>query len=232
MPTPQRARKVAIVNETLARQFFGDTATRSARRVIQRRRKPGGEQLAEIVGVVGDVHHDGLDRPVPPRCTVRSSQTFMFPMAFVVRTSVRRRRWRPRFGRRRIEIDPVVPVAELQPYTTLIAGTLGRPRLLSYLLSVFAGVGLLLGLVGVYGVAAYRVRQREREIGIRLALGGDPARMSRSVLAQGLAYAAIGLAVGLPAAFALSRVMASVVFGISPRDPADVRDAADRHRRW
>jgi len=117
------------------------------------------------------------------------------------------------------EIDPLVPVAELQPYTALVASTLGRPRLLSFLLLVFAATGLLLGLIGVYGVVAYRVRQREREIGIRLALGAEPGQMAKGVLAQGLFHALGGLALGLPLAFVLSRVMSSVVFGVTPRDP-------------
>jgi ABC-type antimicrobial peptide transport system permease subunit len=85
---------------------------------------------------------------------------------------------------------------------------------------VFAGVGLLLGLVGLFGVVAYRARQREREIGIRLALGADPRRVLRSVMTEGLAYAAAGLAAGLPLAFWLTRLMASVMFGVTPGDPA------------
>ncbi len=82
-------------------------------------------------------------------------------------------------------VDPTIPVAELQPLTALVAGSLGRPRLLAMLLSVFAAVGLALGVVGVYGVVAYRVRQREREFGIRLALGAAPDRIAQSVLRQG-----------------------------------------------
>ncbi len=143
------------------------------------------------------------------------TQTFMFPMAMVVRTQGPPEQIAAAVRQAAFDIDPVVPVAELQPYTTMIAGTLGRPRLLSFLLTVFAGAGLLLGLVGVYGVVAYRVRQREREIGIRLALGAEPSRMAQGVLAQGLGHALVGLAIGLPAAFLLSRVMSTVVFGIT-----------------
>jgi ABC-type antimicrobial peptide transport system permease subunit len=117
------------------------------------------------------------------------------------------------------EIDPVVPVAELQPYSTMIAGTLGRPRLVGFLLTVFAAAGLALGLVGVYGVVAYRVRQREREIGIRLALGARPKTMAREVVLQGARHALAGIAIGVPAAFVLSRVMASLLFGVTTRDP-------------
>jgi putative ABC transport system permease protein len=210
---------VAIVNEALARAFFGDTASALGKTLVQQGGGRPGEEMVLIVGIVGDIHHNGLDQPVQQEIYRPLSQTFMFPMAVTVRTSIAPAQAAAAVRQAVYEIDSVVPVAELQPYTTLIAGTLGRPRLLSYLLSIFAGVGLLLGLIGVYGVAAYRVRQREREFGIRLALGGDPARMSRSVLTQGLAYAAGGLALGLPVALALSRVMASVVFGVSPRDP-------------
>lgn len=212
--------QVGVVNETLAKRFFGSANDAIGRTVVQTVGGTITDQLVEVVGVVGDVRHLGLDREATAEVFRPLEQTFMFPMAFVVRTSVPPTQIAAAVRSAAFEIDPVVPVAELQPYVTMVADTLGRPRLLSYLLSIFAGVGLLLGLIGVYGVVAYRVRQRAREIGIRLALGEDPARMSRSVLAQGLGYAGAGLLVGLPAALALSRVMASVVFGISPRDPA------------
>jgi ABC-type antimicrobial peptide transport system permease subunit len=117
-------------------------------------------------------------------------------------------------------VDPTIAVAEVQPLQSLIAGTLGRPRLLAMLLSVFAAVGLSLGVIGVYGVVAYRVRQQEREFGIRLALGAGPARIARNVARQGVFYAAAGLVVGLPAAFLLTRLMESVLFGVTTHDVA------------
>jgi putative ABC transport system permease protein len=140
-------------------------------------------------------------------------------MAMVVRTQGPPEQLGAAIRQAAFEIDPVVPIAEMQPYTEMIAGTLGRPRLLSFLLTVFAGAGLALGLVGVYGVVAYRVRQREREIGIRLALGAQPQSMANAVVTQGVRYAVGGIAIGLPAAFLLSRVMSSMVFGVTTRDP-------------
>ena len=104
-------------------------------------------------------------------------------------------------------VDPTIAVAELQPLASLIAETLGRPRLLAMLLSVFAAVGLSLGVIGVYGVVAYRVRQQEREFGISLALGAGPARIAQTVARQGAFYAAAGMLAGLPAALVLSQLM-------------------------
>jgi ABC-type antimicrobial peptide transport system permease subunit len=144
----------------------------------------------------------------------------MFPMAFAIRTTGNPAELGAAVRQMAFAVDPVIPVAELQSLPALIAGTLGRPRFLSVLLLVFAAAGLALAVIGVYGVVAYRVRQREREYGIRLALGGRPRRIAASVLMDGGIYAAAGLAVGLPAAFALARLMHSVVFGITTHDPA------------
>jgi putative ABC transport system permease protein len=169
--------------------------------------------------VTGDVRHLGLDREPIAELFRPFLQTFMFPMAMAVRTDGPPEQIGAAVRQAAFEVDPVVPVAEMQAYTTLIADTLGRPRLMGYLLTIFAGAGLALGLVGVYGVVAYRVRQREREIGIRLALGAMPKEVARRVIAQGAWHAIAGVAIGLPAAFFLSRVMASMVFGVTTRDP-------------
>jgi putative ABC transport system permease protein len=101
----------------------------------------------------------------------------------------------------------------------MLAATLGQPRLLTALLGVFAAAGLLLSVVGLYGVVAVRVRQREREIGIRMALGASSSAMAGAVVRHGFVQAGAGLALGVPAAFGLARSMESVVFGISTRDP-------------
>jgi putative ABC transport system permease protein len=181
--------------------------------------RTGQDEPVEVVGVVGDVRHLSLDKEPVPEIFRPLTQTFMFPMAMVARTQGPPEQIGAAVRQIGFEIDPVVPVAEMQPYTTLVAGTIGRPRLISLLLTIFAAAGLSLGLIGVYGVAAYRVRQREREIGIRLALGARPASMATQVVTQGLRHAFAGIAIGLPAAFVLSRVMSSVVFGVTTRDP-------------
>ena len=211
---------MVIVNETMARQYFEDPGNAVGQTLIVMSGRNGQDEPLEVVGVIGDVRHGGstsrrraeLFRPLHADLHVPDGNGR-------AHRRDRRRSSRRRCGRLAFEIDPVVPVAELQPYTTLIAGTLGRPRLVGFLLTIFAAAGLALGLVGVYGVVAYRVRQREREIGIRLALGAHPSTMAKSVVAQGMRHAAAGVAIGLPAAFLLSRVMASMVFGVTTHDP-------------
>ncbi len=213
------APQVTILNETMARSYFGDPAAAIGQRLILMRGATGQDEPVEVVGVVGDVRHLGLDREPIAELFRPFRQTFMFPMAVIARTEGPPEQIGAAVRQAAFEVDPVVPVAEMQPYTTMIADTLGRPRLVSYLLTIFAAAGLALGLVGVYGVVAYRVRQREREIGIRLALGAKPKEVARRVIAQGAWHAIAGVAIGLPAALVLSRVMASQLFGVTARDP-------------
>lgn len=210
---------VAILNETMARQYFDDASAAIGRTLVVRSGRTGQDETVEVIGVVGDVRHISIDREPVPELFRPLLQTFMFPMAMVVRTQGPPGQIAAAVRQAAFEIDPVVAVAEMQSYTTLIAETLGKPRLLGFLLTIFAAAGLGLGLVGVYGVVAYRVRQREREIGIRLALGARPGQMAKSVVAQGALYALGGVAIGVPAAFLLSRVMASMLFGVTTRDP-------------
>jgi predicted permease len=208
---------VVIVNEAFARREFGSASAAIGRQV----RSIGGrgDEVIEIVGVTADVRFLSLDKAAEPEMYRPLAQTFMFPMAFVVRTSGNTAQVAAGVRQAAFAVDPTIPVAELQPLTSLIASSLGRPRLLAMLLSVFAAAGLFLGVIGVYGVVAYRVRQQQREFGIRLALGAGPERIVQSVLRQGGLYALAGLAIGLPAAFALTRLMQSVVFGVTTHDP-------------
>lgn len=213
------AAPVAIVNERLARTYFGGAAAAMGQRVVQGGIAGAGETTAEIVGVVGDVRHDALDTPPVAEIFRPLAQTFMFPMQFVVRTTQNAAALAGEVRRLAYEVDPTVPVAELQPMTALLAGTLARPRLLAFLLTVFAAAGVLLSVVGLYGVVAVRVRQREREIGIRMALGASAARVAGSVVSHGLGHALTGVVLGVPVALALVRFMDSQVFGVTTRDP-------------
>jgi putative ABC transport system permease protein len=208
---------VAIVNEALALREYG-SANAAIGRHLRLTSGRGAEQV-EVVGVTGNVRYLSLDTPARPEIYRPLAQTFMFPMAFVVRTAGDPAQLAAAVRQAAYTVDPTVPVAELQPMRALLAQTLARASLLTTLLGVFASAGLLLTIVGVYGVVAYWVRQREREFGIRLALGAAPTRIARGILRQGAIYAAAGIAIALPAAWLLSRVMQSTVYGITARDP-------------
>ncbi|MCI0436320.1 MAG: ABC transporter permease, partial [Gemmatimonadetes bacterium] len=157
-----KATPVAIVNEAFARREYGNASAAVGQRIATRGR---GVETVEIVGVTQDVRYISLDTPPGAEIYRPLSQTFMFPMAMVARTDGDPAALAAAVRRAAGEVDRVVPVAELQPLASLIAGSLGRPRLLAMLLSVFAAVGLALSLVGVYGAVACRVRQQERELG-------------------------------------------------------------------
>jgi ABC-type antimicrobial peptide transport system permease subunit len=117
-------------------------------------------------------------------------------------------------------LDPALPVVKLQTMDDAFAEAIGRPRLLAQLLGIFAGLAILLAAIGSYGVLSYMVTERRREIGIRMALGADRASVLRMVLRQGLVLTVVGIAGGLAVAFAMNRMLASLLFGVRPSDPA------------
>jgi putative ABC transport system permease protein len=116
------------------------------------------------------------------------------------------------------EIDPDVYVAQLKPLTSMLSKHLAQPRFNMMLLGVFAGVAMILAAIGIYGVIAYSVAQRTREIGIRIALGAQRGEMLAMILRQSLTVVAVGLAIGLLAAFAGTRLLASLLYGVSAND--------------
>ena len=163
-----RARSSAASDAAIGRRLVTLSGAGERGRRDRRRHRRRPVHVARPAGNAGDLSSARADVHVPDglrRAHVRRSRT-------------------ARGGRSagRVRRRSAIPVAELQPLTALIAGSLGRPRLLALLLSVFAAVGLVLGVVGVYGVVAYRVRQQEREFGIRLALGARPQRIAQGVL--------------------------------------------------
>ena len=116
-------------------------------------------------------------------------------------------------------IDPNLPIANVRPMTEVVSASLATPRLTGFLLGTFAAIALILAAVGIYGVLSYLVARRTHEIGIRLAIGAARPQVLRLVLSQGLGLAAAGIVIGVPAAFALTRVMQSVLYQVRPSDP-------------
>ena len=201
-----------VVNEALARKYFPG-------------RSPVGQTLTlgknplTIVGVVGDVRQQAVDETPAPRIYASVYQIFRVKVNVVVHTQ-----GEPQAMIKRLE-DAVRSVDAQQTFTAAftlddaVGDAVARPRLLVVLLGLFGAMGLVLGALGIYGVLAYLVTQRTREIGVRVALGARPAAVLRMIVGKGLRLAGAGVAVGVVAALALTRVMQGVLYGVTPTDP-------------
>jgi predicted permease len=207
-----------VVNEAFARRFFRSAAA-SLGRTLRTRGGRGPGPLLTIVGVAGDVRHNALTRAAGPEIYTSVGRNTIPAMMLAIRTSGDPRLLVPVVREAIRAIDPDVPVSNVQTMEAKVAASLGRPRLLLTLLGSFAALGVLLAAVGVYGVVAYSVAQRRKELGIMVALGAERGRIVRSVLRESLVYAAAGLGAGIPAALATSRLMSSMVWGVTPYDP-------------
>jgi putative ABC transport system permease protein len=209
---------VAIVNDALAAKFYGSAAA-ALGRVIRLRSPQGTYSPMRIVGIVGNVRHSSLIDPAAPEVYTSVSAQSINAMMLAVRTSGEPLSIVPALREAIWAEDRDVPISDIETMQAKIGKSLGRPRLLLTLLGSFAALGGFLALIGVYGVVAYSVAQRWRELGIMVALGAERSRIVRSVLREATAYAAIGLAVGIPAAAASSDLLRTLVFGVSPTDP-------------
>jgi ABC-type antimicrobial peptide transport system permease subunit len=157
---------------------------------------------------------------------VLRSTTDSGTMHIVVRSGMPMATLQPAIARAVREADPSLPVIGLRPMDAVISGSLRRPRMLMQLFGGFAALALLLAAIGTYGVLSYLVTERRREIGIRMALGAGREIVLRSVMAHGLMLALIGVAAGLAAALAVTRLMKALLFEVGPNDPATLAGVA------
>jgi putative ABC transport system permease protein len=174
----------------------------------------------EIVGIVGDVRHFGVDAPIPPIFYVPLAQSGMDGVTVVMRTQgLPAALTQP--ARKIVQaIDPDALVGEPVPMEVLVSASLGQRRFYMMLLGGFATLALLLAAVGLYGVISYSVAQRTQEVGIRVALGASRSEVVAMVMRQGLRLAAAGLAIGLVLALLLKSVLKGLLVGVSAADPA------------
>jgi predicted permease len=217
-------RPVALVSESLAREYWHSAQGALGKKI----RVASTDDWREIVGVVQDLHDDGVDQPAPSAVywpLIRDNfegqkEDLHRGIAYVIRSSragsqafmkeVQEQVW---------SVNAGVPLADPQTVGELYTKSMARTSFTLVLLSVSGGMALLLGVVGIYGVIAYTVSQRTREIGIRMALGAQRGELTNLFVRQGLVLAAIGAGCGLVIAFAAMRLMSSILFNVSPVDP-------------
>jgi putative ABC transport system permease protein len=207
-----------IVNDTFARTHYDDAQAAIGRRFRVSGPNGPGPWLT-IAGVVGDVRHASLTAAIGPEMYTSIGRQTIPAMMVALRTSGEPTALVPSVREAIRSLDPDVPLSDIETMQAKIDESLGLPRLLVVLLVAFAIVGAVLAAVGVYGVVAHSVLQRRREIGIKLALGAERGRVIREVLQEGFRFATAGIAVGLLAAFGATRLMGSVLYGVTPADP-------------
>jgi len=206
---------VGILNRYAAERYF--PGKDPVGHMIARGPSPDASRVT-IVGVVASGRHDGPNQPYKPELFVPIAQRPARGVAIVIEPSRDVASASKTFAQSLREVDPLVPVSTLAPIETSIGAAVALPRLYATLVGIFATAALLLAALGVYGVMAYAVSQRQRELGVRMALGAEPGRIRRMILGQGGKFAVIGLGVGVAMSMMLGQLLSKLLFGVTPFD--------------
>ena len=222
-------RPVAMVSENLARELWGEPAAAIGKHV----RPYATGAWREVVGVVGDMRDDGLNKKATATAYWPTLMKNFAPsgkgdevfatrgLTYIVRSSrTGTSGFADEVGRAVWSINPNLPLASVRTLQEIYNASLARTSFTLAMLGIAGGMALFLGIAGIYGVISYSVSQRSREIGIRIALGAQPRSVTRMFVRHGLTLAAVGVAIGLSAAFGVMRLIASLLFEVSPVDPA------------
>jgi len=221
--------RVAVINETMARRFWPNENPIGKRVALSveslRFTRPNAPptldfegSAREIVGVVADVRASAIADPALPALYIPFAQRPVTDLTLTVRTSGDPLRLVGPVRAAVRALDPDQPVSSVAAMSDIVAASVKQPRDRTTLIGVFAAVALVLAAVGVYGVMAYSVTQRRREIGVRLALGARPRQVARLVLGQALSWSAVGCALGVTGSLLAGRAVSGLLFGIAPND--------------
>ena len=211
---------VVIITEEFARQHFPNEDA------IGKRIHPGistfeddDSTMREIVGVAGDIRNRGLDTPPTPAYYLPQTQVPFSQMVMVVKTTGDPHSLISGVTKEVAAMDPDLPLFSVKTMEEYLSASVATPRFNTTLLAIFAGVALVLTIVGLYGVMSYSVAQRTNEIGIRLALGAQPRDVLLMIVKQGSLLIVVGLGIGLSGAYAATRLISSLLFGVTAKDP-------------
>src|SRR6185503_19305973 len=207
---------VAVVNNTMARRFWPNEDPLGKKITINWLQKP---LTTEIVGVVGDVLHTGLDSSPRPEIFLHLPQAPFGSMTFVIQTQSDPLTLLPSIKSTVWSVNKDQPIYSIRTEEQLISESLGERRFSMFIIGVFAIVSLALAAVGLYGLISISTSQRTQEIGVRIALGAQSSTILKMVLGEGLLLALLGVAVGVGGSLLLTRFLSKMLFGITPTDP-------------
>ncbi|HLH01622.1 MAG TPA: ABC transporter permease [Bryobacteraceae bacterium] len=225
----QNGAKVVIINQAMAKKYWPKDDALGAVITIGKGLGPQFEDAPrQVVGIVGDVRESGLaDKDVGvmylPQSQVPDGVTQLansaLPLGWCIRTATDPNTLRTAVQREFQAVDSLMPVSKMRPMEEVLAEGVARQRFNMLLLSIFAGIALILAAIGIYGLMSYSVEQQTQELGIRMALGAGRAEVLRLIVRQGMIPAIAGVAVGLAIAFALTQLLSTLLYGVKANDP-------------